>query len=66
VFLGLLSAGLTAAFGSLPLVRTVELKTYDLRMRVVTDPSQARREIVLVDISEDSIRRLEPTVGRWP
>ncbi len=35
-------------------------------MRVVTDPRLARREIVLVDINEDSLRRLEPTVGRWP
>ena len=61
-----MTAGLTAVFGSLPFARTVELKTYDLRMRVVTDPRQARREIVLVDINEDSLRRLEPTVGRWP
>jgi adenylate cyclase len=44
----------------------VELKTYDLRMRAVTDPNEARRDIVLVDINEDSLRRLEPTVGRWP
>jgi adenylate cyclase len=64
--LGLLSAGVTAGFGSLPFARTVELKTYDLRMRLVTDPAEARQDIVLVDISEDSIRRLEPTVGRWP
>lgn len=66
VLLGLVTAGVTAALGLLSFARTVELKTYDLRMRVVTDPQQARREIVLVDINEDSLRRLEPTVGRWP
>lgn len=64
--LGLLAAVLAALIGSLPLLRTLELKTYDLRVRVVTDPAEARRDIVFVDISEDSIRRLEPVVGRWP
>lgn len=65
-FLGLLAAVLAALLGSLPLLRTLELKTYDLRMRFVTDPTEARRDIVFVDITEDSIRRLEPVVGRWP
>lgn len=66
MLLGLVAAALAALVGSLPLLRTLELKTYDLRMRIVTDPAEARQDIVLVDISEDSIRRLEPVVGRWP
>ena len=64
--LGLLSAVLALAIGRLDFVHTVELKTYDLRMRMTADPASARTDIVLVAIDEDSLRRLEPTVGRWP
>ncbi len=64
--LGLLSAGVALAAGRLELARTVELKSYDLRMRLTADPAQARTDIVLVSIDEDSLRRLEPVVGRWP
>ena len=46
--------------------KTVELKTYDLRTRLTARPETARRDILLVTIDEDSIRKLEPIVGRWP
>ena len=58
-----LAAGL---LGLVPLVRTIELKTYDWRMRVTADPASARQDIVLVAIDEASIRSLEPYFGRWP
>jgi adenylate cyclase len=58
-----LAAGLA---GFVPLVGTVELKTYDWRMRVTADPASASRDIVLVSIDETSIRHLEPYFGRWP
>lgn len=64
--LGLLSAALALAIGRLEFARTVELKTYDVRMRLTADPTQARSDIVLVAIDDESIRRLEPVVGRWP
>ena len=64
--LGLIAAALALAVGRTDFVRTVELKTYDLRMRMTADASQARSDIVLVAIDEDSLRRLEPAVGRWP
>ena len=64
--LGLLSAVLALAIGRLDFVHTVELKTYDLRMRMTADPASARTDVVLVAIDEDSLRRLEPIVGRWP
>ena len=68
VGLGLgLGAALVAGLASLvPLVETVEYKTYDWRMRRTADPGSARREIVLVAIDEASIRKLEPFFGRWP
>lgn len=66
VGLGLASAALSLALGLLPFVGTIELKTYDWRMRATADPSVARDDIVLVAIDEQSIRGLEPLVGRWP
>ncbi len=54
------------ALGQLPFVQTIELKTYDWRLRATADPAAARRDIVLVTIDEDSVRGLEPLVGRWP
>ncbi len=45
---------------------TIELKTYDLRMRAAVRPETARQDIVLVEINESTLRRLEPNAGRWP
>jgi adenylate cyclase len=64
--IGLAAALLALALGYLPFVRTVELKSYDWRMRATADPSKARTDIVLVDIDEQSIRILAPFFGRWP
>lgn len=62
-----LAAWVTAwALGLLPFMRTIELKTYDLRVRSLTDARQASAEIVLVSITDASVRKLEPLVGRWP
>ena len=64
--IGAASAALAWAIGHTPFFRTVELKTYDYRVRMTADPASARRDIVLVSIDDSSIRRLEPQVGRWP
>jgi adenylate cyclase len=64
--IGLAAALLALGLGFLPFVRTVELKSYDWRMRATADPSKARTDIVLVDIDEQSIRILAPFFGRWP
>ncbi|MCC7416076.1 MAG: adenylate/guanylate cyclase domain-containing protein [Acidobacteria bacterium] len=45
---------------------TIELKTYDWRMARTARPGGARKDIVLVDIDEASLRSLEPNAGRWP
>jgi adenylate cyclase len=60
-------AGLAAVtLGRSPLGRGVEWQLYDLRMRRTADPARAPSNLVFVDIDEDSIRDLEPLVGRWP
>jgi adenylate cyclase len=64
--IGLGAALIALAAGRLPFVKTVELKSYDWRMRATADPSKARDDIVLVDIDEQSIRALAPYFGRWP
>lgn len=62
-----LSAGLVGWLLSLvPLLQTVELQTYDLRLRATARPEAPADEVLLVMIDDDSIRRLDPTVGRWP
>jgi adenylate cyclase len=62
-----LAAGLMAlALGRVPVMRGVEWLLYDLRMRRTVDPLHAPPNIAIVDIDEDSLRDLEPIVGRWP
>jgi adenylate cyclase len=51
--------------GTTPL-QAVELKTYDWRLSHTARPQTARRDIVLVEIDEASLRTLQPFAGRWP
>ena len=44
----------------------LELKTQDARARTYARPTAHTGGIVLLDISEQSLRRLEPVFGRWP
>jgi adenylate cyclase len=44
----------------------LELKTQDARARAYAAATPLTGDIVLVDISEQSLRRLEPVFGRWP
>ena len=66
VGLGLGAALVAIALGRLSFVQTIELKTYDWRMRATADPAGARSDIVLIEIDEQSIRTLAPYFGRWP
>jgi adenylate cyclase len=66
IAIGLAAALIAVALGFTPFVRTVELKSYDWRVRITSAPEQARKDILVVTIDEDSVRRLEPLVGRWP
>lgn len=61
------SAALTAlALSLIPLLQTLEWKTYDLRMRRIVEPGAARSDIVVVAIDQESLRKMDPLVGRWP
>ena len=62
-----LTASLMAGLlGRIGLVQTLELKTYDARMRAVSTGVGASPAIAMVLIDDHSIRQLEPAVGRWP
>lgn len=47
-------------------LRTLELKTLDLRFRLLGNQGLASTDIVLVAIDDASLKTLEPAVGRWP
>jgi adenylate cyclase len=57
---------LAGALGLLDFIRNIELQTYDLRVAATARPSAPSANIVLVAIDNESLRRMEPLVGRWP
>src|SRR5262245_17291121 len=62
----LAAAVLAGALGLLNFFQNIELQTYDLRVAATARPSAPARDIVLISIDDESIRRMEPLVGRWP
>jgi adenylate cyclase len=60
------AALLAGALGLLTFVHNIELQTYDLRVEATARPSSPSSNIVLVAIDNESLRRMEPLVGRWP
>jgi adenylate cyclase len=67
LMLGLGAAGFVLLLGRVGWLETLELKTYDWRMRrSVTRPPSVNPDIVLVEINDTTIRDLAPAFGRWP
>src|ERR671910_7600 len=62
----LAAALLAGALGLLPFFENIELDTYDRRVAATARPAAPADNIVLVWIDDDSLRRMEPLVGRWP
>lgn len=60
------AALLAGALGLLSFFRDIELDTHDLRVVATARPSAPSDQILLVAIDNDSLRRMEPLVGRWP
>jgi adenylate cyclase len=60
------AAVLAGALGLLNFFQDIELQTYDLRVAATARPSAPSANIVLIEIDNESVRRLEPVVGRWP
>jgi adenylate cyclase len=51
----------------IPLMKTMEWKIYDLEFRKLTNPDQASRDIVMIEIDEESLQRMaENGFGRYP
>ncbi|HUQ88452.1 MAG TPA: adenylate/guanylate cyclase domain-containing protein [Vicinamibacterales bacterium] len=53
-------------FGLLEFTHRIELQTYDLRVAATARPAAPSDQILLIFIDDESIRRMEPIVGRWP
>lgn len=66
VIIGLASGLAAVLLGTLPFVETIDAKLHDLWARYAVEPDRAHPDIVIVEIDESSLRRLEPVVGRWP
>ena len=66
LLIGFCAAAIVLLLTNLQAFQTVELKTYDWRLTRTADPSTARKDIVLVEIDEYSLRNLEADAGRWP
>ena len=66
VGLSVVAACVALLIGRAPFVQTIELKTYDWRMQQTARPAAPANDIVLVSISDDSVRRMAPMFGRWP
>ena len=66
VALTLAAVLMALTLAQLGLFRTLELKTLDLRFRLLGDQQVASSDIVLVAIDDASLKTLEPLVGRWP
>ena len=47
-------------------LQTLEMQTYDWRLTRTARPETARKDIVLVEIDEYSLRNMEQFAGRWP
>ena len=60
------AALLAGALGFLPFFENIELDTYDRRVAATARPAAPADDIRLVWINDDSLRRMEPLVGRWP
>jgi adenylate cyclase len=60
------AALLAWAVGLLDFTHRIELQTYDLRVAATARPTAPSDHVVLIAIDNDSLRRLEPLVGRWP
>ncbi len=60
------AAVLAMTLGLLGFFRNIELQTYDLRVVATARPQAPAASIALVAIDNESLRRMEPLVGRWP
>ena len=66
VGIAVLAAVVAIALARTEFADNTELTTYDWRVRLTARPAEPSSEIVIVAMNDDSIRRLEPVVGRWP
>ncbi len=47
-------------------IRRVEQALYDVRVRLIADRQAPDPRIVILAIDEESVSRMEPSLGRWP
>ena len=64
--LGALAALIVLVLHGVGALETAEIKAYDWRMRHAADARSASQDIVLIEITDASIRDLSQIFGHWP
>jgi adenylate cyclase len=64
--LGAAAAVVVLSLGAAGYLDIAELKAYDWRMRLVADPASVNKNIVLVEINDQTISDLADVFGHWP
>jgi adenylate cyclase len=64
--LGALAALIVLVLHGVGALETAEMKAYDWRMRHAADARSASQDIVLIEITDASIRDLSQIFGHWP
>ncbi len=65
--IALASSAIALLLYQLPLLKTMEWKIYDLEFRTLTNPANASRDIVMIEIDEQSLEMMaENGFGRFP
>ena len=62
----LCAAAFAAAAAATAPLQSLELRLYDLRLRLLAERTQPAENIVIVAIDDDSLDQLAPQWGRWP
>lgn len=62
----LLAAGLCLPLAQTAFLRSIELKTLDARQRAFAVSGDARSDVTLVVVDEESVQQLQDILGRWP
>ncbi len=66
--IALASALLALLLYQIPLLKTMELKIYDLEFRTLSQPSKANPDIVMIKIDDESVEKMDQALdlGRFP
>ena len=63
---GVVGAALAMVLSLAGILAPIENASYDWRLRLHATPTDARSDIVIVEINDSTLAAVEPVFGRWP